>query len=225
VLALTETVHERLLESPDSHRPRGTALASSFAKLARSAEQTGRLKVSKEPVDQPPYDIHKLGDQVLREPARRIGKVDDSIRQLARDMLVSMYAARGIGLAAPQIGEALQLLVIDLEIEDPDSPPLVLINPEITSVGGSLCTYEEGCLSIPGVYLDVLRPSVVEVSYRDEMGRPKRIKADGLLARCIQHEMDHLNGVLFVDRVTDHDKLREGLNEKGFNAADVHSIA
>jgi peptide deformylase len=149
---------------------------------------------------------------VLREPARRIGKVDDSIRQLARDMLVSMYAARGIGLAAPQIGEALQLLVIDLEIEDPDSPPLVLINPEITSVGGSLCTYEEGCLSIPGVY-------------RDEMGRPKRIKADGLLARCIQHEMDHLNGVLFVDRVTDHDKLREGLNEKGFNAADVHSIA
>ena len=225
MLALTETVHERLLESPDSHRPRGTALASSFAKLARSAEQTGRLKVSKEPVDQPPYDIHKLGDQVLREPARRIGKVDDSIRQLARDMLVSMYAARGIGLAAPQIGEALQLLVIDLEIEDPDSPPLVLINPEITSVGGSLCTYEEGCLSIPGVYLDVLRPSVVEVSYRDEMGRPKRIKADGLMARCIQHEMDHLNGVLFVDRVTDHDKLREGLNEKGFNAADVHSIA
>ncbi|MEY4359151.1 MAG: peptide deformylase [Cyanobacteriota bacterium] len=200
-------------------------MASSFAKLARSAEQSGRLKVSKEPVDQPPYDIHKLGDEVLREPARRIGKVDDSVRALARDMLVSMYAARGIGLAAPQIGEPVQLLVIDLEIEDPNSPPLVLINPEITSVGGSLCTYEEGCLSIPGVYLDVVRPSVVEVSYRDEMGRPKRMKADGLMARCIQHEMDHLNGVLFVDRVTDHDKLREGLDEKGFNAADVHSIA
>jgi len=143
-------------------------LASSFAKLARSAERAGRLQVSKDPVDNPPYDIHKLGDQVLRTPARRIGKVDDAVRQLASDMLVSMYAARGIGLAAPQIGEPLQLLVIDLEIEDPDSPPLVLINPEISAVGGSLCTYEEGCLSIPGVYLDVVRPSVVEVSYRDE---------------------------------------------------------
>jgi peptide deformylase len=200
-------------------------LASSFARLARSAEQSGRLQVSKDAVDHPPYDIHKLGDQVLRTPARRIGKVDEGVRQLARDMLVSMYAARGIGLAAPQIGEPVQLLVIDLEIEDPSSPPLILINPEIASVGGSLCTYEEGCLSIPGVYLDVVRPSVVEVSYRDDMGRPKRMKADGLMARCIQHEMDHLNGVLFVDRVTDHDKLRDGLDEKGFNPADVHSIA
>jgi peptide deformylase len=200
-------------------------LASSFARLARTAENAGRLQVSKEPVDNPPYDIHTLGDQVLRTPAKRIGKVDDSIRSLARDMLVSMYAAKGIGLAAPQIGEPLQLLVIDLEIEDPKSPPLILINPEITAVGGSLCTYEEGCLSIPGVYLDVVRPSVVDVSYRDAMGRPKRLKADGLMARCIQHEMDHLNGVLFVDRVTDADKLSSGLNEQGFNPADVRSIA
>ena len=177
-------------------------MASSFAKLARTAENTGRLQVSKEPVDSPPYDIHTLGDQVLRAPAKRIGKVDDSIRSLARDMLVSMYAARGIGLAAPQIGQPLQLLVIDLEIEDPKSSPLILINPEITAVGGSLCTYEEGCLSIPGVYLQVVRPSVVEVSFRDEFGRPRRLKADGLLARCIQHEMDHLNGVLFIDRIS-----------------------
>jgi peptide deformylase len=200
-------------------------LASSFAKLARSAELSGRLQVSKEPVENPPYDIHKLGDAVLRTPARRIGKVDDAVRELARDMLVSMYAARGIGLAAPQIGVHQQLLVIDLELEDPASPPLVLINPEITAVGGSICTYEEGCLSIPGVYLDVVRPSVVEVSFRDAMGRPKRMKADGLMARCIQHELDHLNGVLFVDRVTDGEKLRAGLNEQGFNPADVRSIA
>jgi len=200
-------------------------LASSFARLARSAEHAGRLQVSKEPVDNPPYDIHTLGDQVLRSPAKRIGKVDDSVRQLARDMLVSMYAARGIGLAAPQIGQPLQLLVIDLEIEDPKSAPLILINPEISAVGGSLCTYEEGCLSIPGVYLDVVRPSVVDVSYRDEMGRPKRLKADGLMARCIQHEMDHLNGVLFVDRVSDADKLNSGLKEQGFDPADVRSIA
>jgi peptide deformylase len=200
-------------------------LASSFAKLARSAELSGRLQVSKEPVENPPYDIHKLGDAVLRTPARRIGKVDDAVRELARDMLVSMYAARGIGLAAPQIGVHQQLLVIDLELEDPASPPLVLINPEITAVGGSICTYEEGCLSIPGVYLDVVRPSVVEVSFRDAMGRPKRMKADGLMARCIQHELDHLNGVLFVDRVTDGEKLSAGLNEQGFNPADVRSIA
>jgi peptide deformylase len=193
--------------------------------LARSAELSGRLQVSKDPVDNPPYDIHKLGDAVLRTPARRIGKVDEAVRSLARDMLVSMYAARGIGLAAPQIGVHQQLLVIDLELEDPASPPLVLINPEITGVGGTICTYEEGCLSIPGVYLDVVRPSVVEVSFRDEMGRPKRLKADGLLARCIQHEMDHLNGVLFVDRVTDEEKLREGLSEKGFDRADVRPIA
>jgi len=200
-------------------------LASSFARLARSAERSGRLQVSKEPVDNPPYDIHKLGDVVLRTPARRIGKVDEAVRDLARDMLVSMYAARGIGLAAPQIGVHQQLLVIDLEIEDPASPPLVLVNPEITAVGGSICTYEEGCLSIPGVYLDVVRPSVVDISYRDEMGRPKRLKADGLMARCIQHEMDHLNGVLFVDRVSDADKLNSGLKEQGFDPADVRSIA
>ena len=200
-------------------------MASSFAKLARSAELSGRLQVSKQPVDNPPSDIHKLGDAVLRTPARRIGKVDDAVRELARDMLVSMYAARGIGLAAPQIGVHQQLLVIDLELEDPASPPLVLINPEITATGGSICTYEEGCLSIPGVYLDVVRPSVVEVSYRDAMGRPKRMKADGLMARCIQHELDHLNGVLFVDRVTDGEKLSAGLNEQGFNPADVRSLA
>jgi peptide deformylase len=200
-------------------------LASSFARLARSAELSGRLQVSKEPVDNPPYDIHQLGDEVLRTPARRIGKVDDAVRDLARDMLVSMYAARGIGLAAPQIGVHQQLLVIDLELEDPSSPPLVLINPEITGVGGTISTYEEGCLSIPGVYLDVVRPSVVEVSYRDAMGRPKKLKADGLMARCIQHEMDHLNGVLFVDRVTDEAKLQEGLNEKGFNHADVRPVS
>ncbi len=200
-------------------------MASSFARLARSAELSGRLQVSKEPVDNPPYDIHQLGDEVLRTPARRISKVDDAVRDLARDMLVSMYAARGIGLAAPQIGVHQQLLVIDLELEDPSSPPLVLINPEITGVGGTICTYEEGCLSIPGVYLDVVRPSVVEVSYRDAMGRPKKLKADGLMARCIQHEMDHLNGVLFVDRVTDEAKLQEGLNEKGFNHADVRPVS
>ena len=193
--------------------------------MARSAEQSSKgVHVAKEPLDTPPMAIHTLGDEVLRTPAKRIGKVDEAVRELARQMLLSMYAAKGIGLAAPQVGVHQQLLVIDLDLENPATPPMVLINPEITAEGGSICTYEEGCLSIPGVYLDVVRPSVVEVSYRCEMGRSRRLKADGLLARCIQHEMDHLNGVLFVDRVSDGVGLEEGLEEKGFDRAHVRSL-
>ena len=200
-------------------------MASSFARMARSAEQSSKgVHVAKEPLDTPPMAIHTLGDEVLRTPAKRIGKVDEAVRELARQMLLSMYAAKGIGLAAPQVGVHQQLLVIDLDLENPATPPMVLINPEITAEGGSICTYEEGCLSIPGVYLDVVRPSVVEVSYRCEMGRSRRLKADGLLARCIQHEMDHLNGVLFVDRVSDAASLEDGLKEKGFDRAHVRSL-
>jgi peptide deformylase len=159
--------------------------------MARTAEQGGNsVLVPKVPLEQPPLEIHRLGSRELRVPARRISKVDASIRDLARDMLRSMYTAKGIGLAAPQVGVHRQLLVIDLDLEEAATPPMVLINPEITAAGASFNTYEEGCLSIPGVYLDVVRPSVVEVTYRDETGRPRRIKADGLLARCIQHEMD-----------------------------------
>ena len=131
---------------------------------------------------------------------------------------------RGIGLAAPQVGVHKQLLVIDLDFEEAANPPIVFINPEITAAGASLNTYEEGCLSIPGVYLNVVRPSTVEVSFRDEYGRPRRLKADGLLARCIQHELDHLNGVLFVDRVTDELSLNEGLQQQGFERQHVQSI-
>lgn len=201
------------------------SLARSFAQMARSAEQTSRtVQVPKEAMDQPPLTIHTLGDQVLRQSARRISKVDETVRELARDMLRSMYSSAGIGLAAPQVGVHKQLLVIDLDPDNAATPPMVLINPEIRSFGSAIETYEEGCLSIPGVYLNVVRPSVVEVTYRDELGRPQRIKADGLLSRCIQHEMDHLNGVLFVDRVTDELSLNAGLQEKGFNRADVHAI-
>jgi peptide deformylase len=200
-------------------------LARSFAQMARSAEQGGNsVLVPKVPVERPPLEIHKLGSKELRAPARRISKVDASVRDLARDMLRSMYTAKGIGLAAPQVGVHRQLLVIDLDLEEAATPPLVLINPEITAAGASFNTYEEGCLSIPGVYLDVVRPSVVEVTYRDETGRPRRLKADGLLARCIQHEMDHLNGVLFVDRVTDELSLNDGLQQQGFHRSDVQSI-
>ena len=201
------------------------SLASSFARMARQAEQTSRsVQVPKEALEQPPLLIHTLGDQVLRQSAKRISKVDETVRELARDMLRSMYTAHGIGLAAPQVGVPKQLLVIDLDPENAATPPMVLVNPEIGSASASLDTYEEGCLSIPGVYLSVVRPSTIEVSFRDEHGRPRRLKADGLLARCIQHEMDHLSGVLFVDRVTDELSLNEELQEHGFRREAVHSL-
>ena len=115
-------------------------------------------------------------------------------------------------------------LVIDLDIENPTTPPYVFINPEIISTSATIDTYEEGCLSIPGVYLDVVRRSSIKLSFRDEMGRPKKMNADGLMARCIQHEIDHLNGVLFVDKVNDKEKLLKELKEQGFNYKDVHGM-
>lgn len=200
-------------------------MARSFAQLARTAERSRTaVAVTKEPLDVAPLEIHTLGDRVLRQPAKRISKVDAAVRDLARDMLRSMYTAKGIGLAAPQVGVHKQLLVIDLDPENAAAPPMVLINPEIRSFGSGLDSYEEGCLSIPGVYLNVVRPTVVEVGFRDEMGRPQKLKADGLLARCIQHELDHLNGVLFVDRVTDELSLNQELQEHGFQRAAVRSI-
>ena len=197
-------------------------MAGSFAQLAKNAEKKKPLiKVSKEAVKNPPLKIYMLGQETLRTPANRIVKVDDSIRKLAKDMLITMYSAKGIGLAAPQVGVQKRILVIDLNFEDPESPPNVFINPEIISSSASVDTYEEGCLSIPGVYLNVVRPSSIKLSYRDEMGRPKKMNAEGLMARCIQHEIDHLNGVLFVDKVTDQDELKKQLKENKFNEKHV----
>ncbi len=200
-------------------------MAGSFAQLAKNAEKKKpSIAVSKEAVKNPPLKVYKLGHETLRTPANRIVKVDDSIRKLAKDMLITMYSAKGIGLAAPQVGIQKRLLVIDLNFEDPNIPPNVFINPEIISSSASLETYEEGCLSIPGVYLNVLRPSSIKLSYRDEMGRPKKMNADGLMARCIQHEIDHLNGVCFVDKVTDEGELKKQLNENDFNENDVIKV-
>ena len=197
-------------------------MAGSFAQLAKNAEKKKPLiAVSKEAVKNPPLKIYMLGQETLRTPANRIVKVDDSIRKLAKDMLITMYSAKGIGLAAPQVGVQKRILVIDLNFEDPNAPPNVFINPEITSSSASVDTYEEGCLSIPGVYLNVVRPSSIKLSYRDEMGRPKKMNAEGLMARCIQHEIDHLNGILFVDKVTDEDELKKQLNEHNFKQIDV----
>ena len=202
------------------------ALALDFASLARLSErQHSTVKVPKGDEQTASPRIHTLGATELRQSAKRISRVDESIRDLARNMLRSMYAAKGIGLAAPQVGVQQQLLVIDLEPEEAANPPLVLINPEISNTSEELDTYEEGCLSIPGVYLQVVRPSRVEISYRDELGRPQRRKADGLLARCILHELDHLKGVLFVDRVTDEISLNSELQRLGLNSAHVQPLA
>ena len=200
-------------------------MAKHFSHLARkSRNDVSTTKVVKEAIDNPPLEIYKLGSNTLRTNAKRISKVDVETRELAREMLQSMYSAKGIGLAAPQIGISKELLVIDINFEDSAAEPLILINPEITAFGSTLNSYEEGCLSIPGVYLNVVRPSTIKLKFRDEMGRPRKMNADGLLARCIQHEVDHLRGVLFVDRVTSKEDLKKELTKEGFNMKDVHPM-
>lgn len=184
-----------------------------------------QVLVEKKKLKNPPLDIHLLGDRVLRQPAKRVAKVDQELRMLAREMLQSMYSADGIGLAAPQVAVQKQLIVIDCEPDNAANPPLVLVNPSIKSFSKDLCVAQEGCLSIPGVYLDVIRPSAVEVTFKDESGRPQTLQATDLLSRCIQHEIDHLNGVLFVDRVENKIALAQELAKYGFSAAAVKSVA
>jgi peptide deformylase len=185
---------------------------------------TAVLDVEKKKLDKPPLELHFLGDRILRQPAKRIAKVDDSIRKLAKDMLQTMYSSSGIGLAAPQVAVNKQLIVIDIEPNKPEIPALVLINPQITRYSPKICTFEEGCLSVPGVYLDVHRPEAIEVTYKDEWGKPRKLQADGLLARVIQHEMDHLQGVMFVDRVENGLALDEALKKEGFSTQAVKPI-
>ncbi|MEG4347503.1 peptide deformylase [Microcoleus sp. A003_D6] len=185
---------------------------------------TAQVLVEKKKLEKPPLTIHTLGDRVLRQPAKRVKSVDAEIRQLVREMLQTMYSADGIGLAAPQVGVHKQVIVLDCDPENPATPPMVLINPTIKSSSSDVCILQEGCLSIPGVYLDVKRPEVIEVSYRDEYGRPQTLIATDLLSRAIQHEMDHLNGVLFVDRVENKLALNEELVKKKFSPKAVKSV-
>ena len=169
-------------------------------------------------------NIHCLGDKDLRKSAKRISKIDDSIRQLVRDMLQTMYSSNGIGLASTQVGIHKQLIVIDCEPETGTNSPLILINPKISYYSQELCVMEEGCLSIPGVYIDVYRPEMIQVSFKNEHGKPCQIEANDLLARVIQHEIDHLNGVMFVDRVKNDLELTTKLHEKGFSRESVKSL-
>jgi peptide deformylase len=139
---------------------------------------------------------------LLRQVSKPVERVDDSLRRLADDMLETMYDAPGIGLAAIQIGLPMRLLVIDLAKEDDEPAPHVFVNPEILESSDERSVYEEGCLSIPEYYAEVERPASVRVKYVDRDGRGQEIKAEGLMATCLQHEIDHLNGVLFIDHIS-----------------------
>ncbi|MBH8555200.1 peptide deformylase [Nostocaceae cyanobacterium CENA357] len=183
------------------------------------------IAVEKKKLKNPPLELHYLGDRVLRQAAKRVNKVDDELRQLIREMLQTMYSKDGIGLAAPQVAIQKQLIVIDCEPDNAANPPLVLINPTIKQVSKEVCVAQEGCLSIPNVYIDVKRPEVVEIAYKDEYGRPRTLKANDLLSRCIQHEMDHLNGVVFVDRVENSLTLAQELSKNGFSYQAVKPVA
>lgn len=189
------------------------------------ASPTSQITVEKKKLEQAPLQLHYLGDRVLRQPCKRVTKIDNDIRLLAKEMLETMYTEDGIGLAAPQIGVNKQMLVVDSDPEDAANPPFVLINPVIKRSSKELCVTQEGCLSIPKVFLDVTRPKVIEVTYKDENGRPQKLVADGILSRVIQHEMDHLNGVMFVDRVDNAIALNQELMKQGFAVDAVQPIS
>lgn len=151
--------------------------------------------------------IVEIPDPRLRLVSKPVEAIDDATRTLVADMIETMYAANGIGLAAIQVGVDLRVLVIDLQAEEdadgkPIRAPKAYINPEIVSVSDELSTYNEGCLSIPEQYAEVKRPARARVRWQDEQGAAFEEELDGLLSTCMQHEIDHLNGVLFVDHVS-----------------------
>jgi peptide deformylase len=143
-----------------------------------------------------------LPDPLLRQTSAPIERVDAELLQLADDMLETMYDAPGIGLAAIQIGVPRRLLVVDVAREGEDKNPQVFINPEIVKSSDERSVYEEGCLSIPEYYAEVERPAAVTVKHIGRDGQEHIVEADGLLATCLQHEIDHLNGVLFIDHIS-----------------------
>jgi peptide deformylase len=162
-----------------------------------------------------PLQIVHYDDPILRKKGEKVKNFDAGITQLATEMVETMHAAGGIGLAAQQVGRALQLCVVDLRdvhaefswrLDGAQPPlelfmPMVIINPKIVPEPLSEATAEEGCLSFPNIRGDVARPEIIVVKFHDEHGTPHTLHCDGLFARCIQHEADHLNGVLFIDRM------------------------
>jgi peptide deformylase len=147
-------------------------------------------------------EILTVPHPVLKQVSKPVEQVDDALRALLDDMLETMYAAPGIGLAAIQVGEPVRAIVMDLSREGEDKAPRHFINPEILWKSDELFLYEEGCLSVPEIYDDVQRPARVRVRYLDYAGQTVEEEAEGLFAVCIQHEMDHLDGVLFIDHLS-----------------------
>ena len=164
-------------------------------------------------------DIVIIPDKRLRLASEPVKAVDKAVRALVDDMLETMYAAPGIGLAAIQIGVAQRVVTLDIAKKDDPPEPRVFINPEITWASDEKSTYDEGCLSIPEYYEEVERPSRVKVKYLDLDGKQHEIEADGLLATCLQHEIDHINGVLFIDHIS---KLKRDRVMKKFKKAAKH---
>jgi peptide deformylase len=161
-------------------------------------------------------DILILPDKRLRLASKPVAKIDAATKQLVEDMFDTMYDAPGIGLAAIQIGEPRRIVTMDLAKKDEPKAPQVFINPEVTWKADEKSTYEEGCLSIPEYYEEVERPSAVRVKFLDLDGKPHEIEAEGLLATCLQHEIDHTNGVLFIDYIS---KLKRDMVVKRFKKA------
>jgi peptide deformylase len=153
--------------------------------------------------------IYVAPHPVLKKKAAPVEKITPALQKLMDDMLETMYATDGIGLAAPQVGESVRILVLDVEqpkdeedIKKRRGKPMFFINPEITHASEDLRVYNEGCLSVPGQYAEVTRPDKIRIKYLDYDGKPQEMEADGLLATCLQHEMDHLNGILFIDHLS-----------------------
>ena len=141
-------------------------------------------------------------DPALKKISAPVKQVDAGVRKLMDDMLETMYQAPGIGLAAPQVGVLKRVIVLDLVREGEEPQPLRLANPEVVWVSDDDATYNEGCLSVPEHYADVVRPAACRVRYIDYDNKPQEMAAEGLLATCLQHEIDHLDGVLFIDHLT-----------------------
>ena len=155
--------------------------------------------------------ILKEPNPILRQKSLKVETVDKEIQILMDDMLATMYAAPGIGLAAIQVGVPKRIIVMDLSKDNENKNPLYFINPEIISRSKVDSIYEEGCLSVPGQFAEISRPDKCDVKFLDYFGKPQEIKAEGLLATCIQHEIDHLEGILFIDYLS---KLKKSIIDR-----------
>jgi len=161
-------------------------------------------------------DILIIPDKRLRLKSEPVGAIDKEVRALVDDMFETMYDAPGIGLAAIQIGVPKRIVTMDLAKKDESKAPQVFINPEVIWAADEKSVYEEGCLSIPEYYEEVTRPNAVRVKFLDRDGKPQEIEANGLLATCLQHEIDHINGVLFIDHIS---RLKREMVMKKFKKA------